>query len=133
MTPRATIRIAAALAFGLAGMAEPVPPTAGGLTVRAVKFWSLGNSTRIAIEVSDEVQYRKDRLDNPNRMFVDIVGAQPRIQGSLQHGQHTIAVNDKFVRQIRIAEPKAGITRVVLDLEPGVECTTSQLSEPDRL
>jgi len=101
--------------------------------VRAVKFWSLGNSTRIAIEVSADFKYLKDRLDSPPRMFVDIVGAQPRIEGSSQRGQHVIAVNDKFVRQIRIAEPKAGITRIVLDLEPGVECTTSQLSDPDRL
>jgi N-acetylmuramoyl-L-alanine amidase len=133
MTSWATIRIAAAAALTLGHAGFAAPPTAGGLTVRAVKFWSLGTSTRIAIEVSDEFQYRKDRLDNPNRMFVDIVGAQARIEGAVQRGQHTIAVNDKFVKQIRIAEPKAGITRVVLDLEPGVECTTSQLTEPDRM
>ena len=131
MPSKATIRVAAALALCHACLAAP--PTVGGLSVRTVKFWSLGNSTRIAIEVSDDFQYLKDRLDNPNRMFVDIVGAQPRIEGSSQRGQHVIAVNDKFVKQIRIAEPKAGITRVVLDLEAGVECTTSQLSGPDRL
>ena len=135
MTSRATIRIAAALAAlcrtGWSG--SPPAPSAGGLTVSAVKFWSLGNSTRIAIEVSDEFHYRKDRLDNPDRLFFDIVGAQPRIDGSPARGQHVIPVNDKFVKQIRIAEPKSGTTRVVLDLEAGVDCVTSQLSGPDRL
>ncbi len=134
MTSRATIRSAAALLGALASAAFAAPPPAtSGLTVRAVKFWSLGNSTRIAIEVSGEFQYRKDRLDNPDRMFVDIVGAQPKIEGLPPRGQHVIAVNDKFVKQIRVAAPKAGTTRVVLDLEQGVDCITSQLTEPDRL
>ena len=132
MTSRATIRIAGA-AWALCLAAIGAPPPAAGLTVRAVKFWSLGNSTRIAIEVSDEFKYHKERLDNPNRMFVDIAGAQPRIEGAAPRGLHVIAVNDKFVKQIRVAEPKSGTTRIVLDLEPGVECSTSQLSDPDRL
>lgn len=133
MTSRATIRIAAAVAMLAMGRSAAPAAPASGLTVSAVKFWSLGNSTRIAIEVSDEFTYRKDRLENPGRMFVDIVGAQPRIEGAAPRGQHIIPVNDKFVKQIRVAEPKSGITRVVLDLEPGVECTTSQLTDPDRM
>ena len=134
MTSRATIRIAATALMALCQMAvgEGAPPAAG-LTVSAVKFWSLGNSTRIAIEVSDEFSYRKDRLENPDRMFVDIIGAQPRIEGAAPKGQHVIPVNDKFVKQIRVAEPKSGTTRVVVDLEPGVDCVTSQLSEPNRM
>ena len=132
MTSRATIRIAAALA-ALCHASLAAPPAASGLTVRAVKFWSLGNSTRIAIEVSDEFRYLKDRLGNPDRMFVDIAGAQARIEGLPPRGQQVIPVNDKFVRQIRIAESKSGTTRIVLDLEPGVDCTTSQMSDPDRL
>lgn len=130
MTSRATIRIAAAVVLAT-GSALAAPAT--GLTVSAVKFWSLGNSTRIAIEVSDEFSYRKDRLENPGRMFVDIIGAQPRIEGAAPRGQFIIPVGDKFVRQIRVAEPKAGITRVVLDLEPGVDITTSQLTDPNRM
>ena len=130
MTSRATIRIAAALA-AVMGSAYAAP--ASGLTVTAVKFWSLGNVTRIAIEVSDEFSYRKDRLENPDRMFVDVVGARPQIEGATPRGQHVIPVGDKFVKQIRVAEPKAGTTRVVLDLEPGVDITTSQLTDPNRM
>ena len=136
MTSRATIQIAAVLLAATCQanlLSAAPPPAASGLTVRAVKFWSLGNTTRIAIEVSGEFQYRKDRLENPDRMFVDIVGAQPKIEGLPPRGQQVIAVNDNFVKQIRVASPKAGTTRIVLDLEPGVDCTTSQLSDPDRL
>ena len=79
MTSRATIRIAVALALCHAGLAETTSRAGNGLAVRAVKFWSLGNSTRIAIEVTDEFHYRKDRLDNPDRMFVDIAGAKTEL------------------------------------------------------
>ena len=131
MGTRATILIAAGLVLGAGLPATPAP--AAGLQVRAVKYWSLGNSTRIVIEVSDEFRYRKERLENPGRVFVDIFGAEPRIEGAPARGQQVIPVGDKFVKQIRIAEPQRGTTRVVLDLEAGSECTTSQMSDPDRL
>ena len=44
-----------------------------------------------------------------------------------------IPVGDRLLKQIRVAETQREITRVVLDLEPGVEYTASQLSSPDRL
>jgi N-acetylmuramoyl-L-alanine amidase len=97
--------------------------------VSAVRFWSLGDMTRVAIDVTAEFKFRSERLTNPERLFFDIEGAKPEVEKTLQ----TIAVGDGILKQIRIAETKPGVTRVVLDLDQHVEFTASQLTSPDRL
>ena len=98
--------------------------------VTAVRFWSLGAVTRIAIQTDGDFQVKTDHLDNPDRIFFDLVGTKP----ALTHKALTvIRVSDRFVKQIRVAEPQPSVTRVVLDLETTVEATTSRLENPDRL
>jgi len=103
-------------------------PPAG--KVSAVRFWSLGDMTRVAIDVSAGFKFHSERLTNPDRVFFDIQGARPE---TIAKGLRTIAVGDGVLKQIRIAETQPGVTRVVLDLEQRVEFTASQLSSPDRL
>jgi len=98
--------------------------------VSAVRFWSLGDLTRVAIDVSADFKYKSDRLTNPDRLFFDIEGAKPEM---IEKGLRTIPVGDGILKQIRIAETQPGVTRVVLDLEQHVEFTASQLTSPDRL
>jgi N-acetylmuramoyl-L-alanine amidase len=98
--------------------------------VSAVRFWSLGEMTRVAIDVSAGFKFRSERLTNPERLFFDIEGARPEL---VAKGLHTIPVGDGILKQIRIAETQPGVTRVVLDLEQHVEFTASQLTSPDRL
>ncbi|HSR06010.1 MAG TPA: hypothetical protein VLM42_02565, partial [Bryobacteraceae bacterium] len=57
--------------------------------VTSVRFWSLGDVTRIAIEVSSDFTFKYSHLTNPERMFFDIHGARPQIA---RDGVHTIAV-----------------------------------------
>ena len=102
----------------------------GPVKVTAVRFWSLGDVTRIAIEVSSEFRYRSDRLNEPERIFFDIQGAKLEMG---QKGTHVINVGDALLKQIRVAETNPGVTRIVLDLEQAVGFTASQLSKPDRL
>jgi N-acetylmuramoyl-L-alanine amidase len=99
-------------------------------SVTAVRYWSLGDVTRVAIEVSGEFQYRTDRLYNPDRVYFDILNARPRIESKRMLGQD---LEDKAVKRIRVAETTPGVTRVVLDLAANVQLVTSQLSNPDRL
>ncbi len=112
--------VTAALA---AGPAEPHHVT-------AVRFWSLGAVTRIAIETDGDFEVKSDRLDNPDRLFFDLSPTRP----DLSHKSLTvIPVSDHLVRQIRVAEPQHNVTRVVLDLETQVEHTLSRLDNPSRL
>jgi N-acetylmuramoyl-L-alanine amidase len=98
--------------------------------VTAVRFWSLGDMTRVAIEVSSDFHYHAERLDGPDRLFFDIRGATPPTDSK---GMRIIHVDDALVKQIRVAETQPGVTRVVLDLEARAEFTASQLANPDRL
>ncbi len=98
--------------------------------VSSVRFWSLGELTRVAIDVSAEFKFRSERLTNPDRLFFDIEGARPE---ALAKGLRTIAVGDGILKQIRIAQTQPGVTRVVLDLEQRADFTASQLTSPDRL
>jgi N-acetylmuramoyl-L-alanine amidase len=98
--------------------------------VSAVRFWSLGEMTRVAIDVSTGFKFHSERLTNPDRLFFDIQGARPEM---IAKGLHTIPVGDGILKQIRIAETQPGVTRVVLDLEQRAEFTASQLGSPDRL
>jgi N-acetylmuramoyl-L-alanine amidase len=98
--------------------------------VTEVRFWSLGDVTRVSIEVSSDFTYKSDRLSSPDRVFFDIHGAVPAM---VSKGIHTIPVGDALIQQIRVAETSPGVTRVVLDLAQNASSTTSHLSNPDRL
>ncbi|MGB6947520.1 MAG: N-acetylmuramoyl-L-alanine amidase [Bryobacteraceae bacterium] len=114
------------IALGAALAASPAEPH----HVTAVRFWSLHGVTRIAIETDGDFHVKSDRLDNPDRLFFDLIGTKP----DLSHKSITvIPVSDHFVRRIRVAEPQPDVTRVVLDLEAPVESTTSRLDNPTRL
>jgi N-acetylmuramoyl-L-alanine amidase len=126
-TSRPASRSRLAASFLFAGVVCSAAATTN--KVSAVRFWSLGELTRVAIEVSGEFKYKSERLTNPDRLFFDVEGAKPEAVKALQ----TIAVSDGIVKQIRIAETQPGVTRVVLDLEQPVEFTASQLTSPDRL
>jgi N-acetylmuramoyl-L-alanine amidase len=124
----ASFLVVGAVCFAAASKAATNKPPAG--KVSAVRFWSLGDMTRVAVEVSAGFKFHSERLTNPDRLFFDIQGARPEM---VAKGLRTIAVGDGVLKQIRIAETQPGVTRVVLDLEQRVEFTASQLSSPDRL
>jgi N-acetylmuramoyl-L-alanine amidase len=99
-------------------------------SVTAIRHWSLGEVTRVAIEVSGEFEFRTDRLHNPERIYFDIPKAKPKLDGRRIYTQEW---GDKLVARVRVAETTPGVTRVVLDLSAAVEATSSQLANPNRL
>ena len=94
------------------------------LEVTAVRFWTLAEVTRIAIETNGEFRFRSDRLNNPDRLFYDLLGTKPRMG---VRGVQTTPVGDKLLKRVRIAETQPGMTRVVLDLESPVDFTASSM------
>lgn len=106
----------------------PGPLCAETLELKEVRHWTQGSVTRVAVQLSGKPEVRRDRLSKPERYFFDFQQTAPA-----RRGMQTIAVNDSMVRQIRIAEPKPGIARVVLDLVGEAEVVTSELANPYRL
>src|ERR1700689_1715469 len=92
----ALLFLALGAAFSKAGAADVADPH----HVTAVRFWSLGSVTRIAIETDGDFQVKSDRLDNPDRLFFDLTGTKPTLS---RKSITVIPVEDHFVRQIRVA------------------------------
>src|SRR5215472_6667480 len=109
----------------VAGIAQTTPHS-----VSAVRHWSAPGSTRVAIEVSGEFEYRSDRLHNPERVYYDILNARPRFGGKRIY---TEDLDDPLVKRIRVAETTPGVTRIVFDLAGETDINASILSSPDRL
>jgi N-acetylmuramoyl-L-alanine amidase len=124
------LRRALIVSLLLASTAAVCPAAPAQLEVTAVRFWTLSEVTRIAVETNGEFRFRSDRLYNPERLFFDLLATKPRMGVK---GVHVTPVGDKLLKRIRVAETQPGMTRVVLDLETAVEFTASQLSNPDRL
>lgn len=100
------------------------------VVVTAIRHWSLQDVTRIAIEASGDFQYEWDRLANPDRVYFDILEAGQRVS---RQKLHVIPVGDGRVRQIRVAQNKPRVVRVVIDLEGKLDLTVFRLSNPSRL
>jgi len=126
MTPRLSAALVLVAVTGVSGQAR----RAASFEVNAVRYWSLAETTRVAVEITGQVRVRSDRVQNPDRIFFDFVGARPSIDGKRTYSSE---VGDKLLKRIRVAETIPGVTRVVLDLEGGVEFTISRLENPSRL
>lgn len=129
MSRAATLVVACLVAAALSTSAEG-QVRRSGLEVTAVRFWSLSDATRVAIETSGEFRFHFDRLHNPERIFFDLVGTRPNLGGRRISATN---VEDKILKRIRVAETQPGVTRVVLDLQSEVQFSASQLGNPDRL
>jgi N-acetylmuramoyl-L-alanine amidase len=75
------------------------------------------------------VAYRTGRLQNPDRLYVDLLGTQiaPQLQGL------ALEVEDKVLKGVRAAQNQADVVRVVLDLKSLDDYRVFTLSEPFRL
>jgi len=121
-------RLALALAIPL--LVGSRLPAQAPRSVTAVRYWQIGDATRVVIEVSGSFQIRGDHLHNPERVYYDILNARPWINSRRSFSE---MVEGPLLKRIRVAETAAGITRVVLDIGDGVEAATSELVNPNRL
>ena len=99
--------------------------------VEAVRYWSFGDVTRVAVQTQGEYKLTSEQVENPSRVYFDLIGLRP--PPALHRGIQTITVRDRLVKQIRVAEVSPGKTRIVFDLEGPAEVNSSQLVNPDRL
>ncbi len=117
-------------AVPLALLLLSVPVLGQTARITAVRFWSVGDVTRVAIETSTEVRYRYERIESPDRLFFDFESVLPQPG---KRGMETINVGDRLLKQIRVARTQPEVTRVVLDLAAPADYSVSQLANPDRI
>ena len=96
--------------------------------VLGIRHWSTPEYTRVAIDLEQGVKYQSQRIDNPDRVFFDLLNTKldPKLA-------KTFDVSDGLLKDIRMAQYAAGRTRVVLDLDELSEFQASLVSNPARL
>jgi len=96
--------------------------------VLGIRHWSTPDYTRVAIDLEQGVKYQSQRIDNPDRVFFDLLNTKldPKLA-------KTFDVSDGLLKDIRMAQFAAGRTRVVLDLDESSAIQASLLSNPPRL
>ena len=97
--------------------------------VLGIRHWSTPEYTRVAIDLDQNVKFESQRINNPDRIFFDLLNT--KIDRKL--AGKSFEVNDSLLRDVRVAQFKAGQSRIVLDLEGSSQFTSSLLANPPRL
>lgn len=97
--------------------------------VTGIRHWSSADSSTIVLDLEDQVQYEAHRLAGPDRIYFDLRDTRlaPELLGK------SIEVGDTLVHRVRMAQPVAGMTRVVLETKPNSTFSVSLEPNPYRL
>ena len=107
----------------------PAPMPARLITVSDVRYWEGSNYTRIVISMQDEAKFQAVRLSHPDRIVFDLPGTH---LGGPLIGK-AFPIGNGFLRQIRVAQYRPDISRVVLDLEKIHDYSVFTLPNPFRM
>lgn len=96
--------------------------------VKGIRHWSNPEYTRIVIDMEEKVNYKEQRLANPDRLFIDIHNSRlsPEIKES-------ISINDGLLKGIRAGQNQDDMVRVVLDLDSIGSYSVIHLQNPFRI
>lgn len=109
--------------------ALPSPPRPGLAQVFNLRFWSGESSTRVVLDVEKQVQIQQARINDPDRLWIDLDGA--RLHPNLV--DRSFPVGDGLLEKIRVAQNKDSVVRVVLDFKDVKDHTIFYLQNPTRL
>jgi type IV pilus assembly protein PilQ len=90
-------------------------PRPGVGTIRQVNLTQSDGNTQVNVSGSGQLTYHSMRLHNPDRLVLDFAGSR------LRTSENRIPSNLDPVREVRMAQYRPDVSRVVIDLrEPGV-------------
>jgi len=94
-----------------------------------VRSYSHPDKTRVVIDLSEKTEFRADKLINPDRIFIDIMGSIAKLEDTSKQ----IKIDDGVIKTVRTAQFNQEITRVVFDLYQEARYELFSLIEPDRV
>ena len=99
----------------LAGAAFAFPFEVFATQIRNARLWRTDDKLRLVFDLSGPVQYKTFTLTAPERLIIDLSGAQ--LTGSFNH----LALANTPIKSIRSGHFSQGDTRIVLDLNMPVQ------------
>jgi N-acetylmuramoyl-L-alanine amidase len=112
------------------GATAPAPEKLAVLPkITGLRHWSSSMGSTVVIDMEDQVPYEVHRLMSPERIYFDLHDAvlAPALDGK------TIDIGENSLTRVRVAQPVAGVTRIVLDTKNGSNFSVSMESNPYRL
>jgi N-acetylmuramoyl-L-alanine amidase len=107
----------------------PQPPPPGLAQVFNLRFWSGEASTRVVIDVERKVPIKHDRIEKPDRLWIDLDGTH--LHPNLT--DRAFPVGDGLLEQVRIGQNRDRVVRVVLDFKDVKDHQVFYLDNPTRL
>ena len=98
-------------------------------TVQNIRHWTTSDYTRIIIDLDAQTKFTRTRIDHPDRIFFDISNA--RLSKELLN--KTFVVSDEFLKQVRVAQNRSDVVRVVLDFAAIGDYAVFELHDPYRI
>jgi N-acetylmuramoyl-L-alanine amidase len=101
---------------------------AGNVNVRDIHYWSGSDYTRVVIDLWESVEFSKNRLTKPERLYFDIQNST--ISKEIKTN---LPVGDGILKSIRASQFNPTTVRVVLDLEEISDFNTFLIDNPSRM
>ncbi|WP_367373592.1 N-acetylmuramoyl-L-alanine amidase [Pseudomonas lini] len=109
----------------LASAAFALPFGASATQIRNARLWRSDDKLRLVFDLSGPVQYKTFFLSAPERLIIDLSGAN--LSGDFSQ----LALSDTVIRSIRSGHFGQGDTRIVLDLSSPVQLNSFLLPPQD--
>lgn len=107
---------------------SPFFAEASSVEVKDIRFWSSENYTRVVVDLTNTVEFLKNRLSNPDRLYFDVKDAH--ISKEINT---SIPVGDGILKTVRASQFNKTTVRVVLDLDEISDYQTFIFDDPARL
>src|SRR5207302_9609280 len=98
--------------------------------VSRVRITNADNYTRITVELGGRAKYQAARIQDPDRIYLDIENA--RLSNELLHQPIDIP-SGSYLKALRVAQNRSDVVRVVLDVAKVKDYSIFELADPDRL
>jgi len=96
--------------------------------VKDIRYWSSEDYTRIVVDLSEPVQFSKNRLANPDRLYFDLLNT-----AIAKEIRTNLPVGDGILKTVRASQFNNDTVRVVFDLEEILDYKTFIIDNPARL
>lgn len=107
-----TLALIALLALGLTA-------EAAGIAVTAARVWPAADYTRITLESPKPIAYKMTALKDPERLVLDLENVE--LGAALKSVSDKILSSDPYITQVRVANFKPGVVRMVVDLKSEIK------------
>jgi N-acetylmuramoyl-L-alanine amidase len=109
----------------LASVAFALPFGVSATQIRNARLWRSDDKLRLVFDLSGPVQYKTFSLSAPERLIIDLSGAN--LSGDFSQ----LALSNTVIRSIRSGPSGQGDTRIVLDLSSPVQLASFLLPPQD--